>query len=55
MLLVVFDLVLDRAVKLGFWRYDGGGEFYGVPFTNFVGWLISGAVAAVVLEEVLLV
>ncbi|MGB7203658.1 MAG: isopentenyl-diphosphate Delta-isomerase [Pyrinomonadaceae bacterium] len=50
-LLVVFDLVLDPgAVKLGFWRYDGGGEFYGVPFTNFVGWLISGAVAAVVLE-----
>ncbi len=50
-LLVVFDLVLDPgAVKLGFWRYDGGGEFYGVPLTNFVGWLISGGVAAVVLE-----
>lgn len=49
--LVVFDLVLDPgAVKLGFWRYEGGGEFYGVPLSNFVGWLFSGAIAAVVLE-----
>ena len=50
-LLVVFDLVLDPgAVKLGFWRYQGGGDFYGVPASNFVGWLISGAIAAIVLE-----
>lgn len=49
--LVVFDLVLDPgAVKLGFWRYESGGEFYGVPLSNFVGWLVSGATAAIVLE-----
>ncbi|MFN0139042.1 MAG: isopentenyl-diphosphate Delta-isomerase, partial [Pyrinomonadaceae bacterium] len=49
--LVVFDLVLDPgAVKLGFWRYEGGGEFYGVPLSNFIGWFISGAIAAIVLE-----
>ncbi|MFT3744700.1 MAG: isopentenyl-diphosphate Delta-isomerase [Pyrinomonadaceae bacterium] len=50
-LLVIFDLVLDSgAVKIGFWRYEGGGYFYGVPFSNFVGWLFSGAIAGLTLE-----
>ncbi len=49
--LVIFDLVIDPgAVKIGFWRYEGGGPFYGVPYANFTGWLFSGAIAAVVLE-----
>ncbi len=49
--LVVFDLVLDPgAVKLGFWRYEGGGLYYGVPLSNFLGWLFTGAIAAIVLE-----
>lgn len=44
---VVFDLVLDPgAVKLGFWRYESGGEFYGVPLSNFLGWYISGSIGA---------
>lgn len=51
MLLVIFDLVLDPgAVMVGFWRYEGGGAFYGVPVSNFVGWLISGAIGGLVLE-----
>ncbi|MBK9527446.1 MAG: isopentenyl-diphosphate Delta-isomerase [Acidobacteria bacterium] len=55
-LLVVFDLVLDPgAVKIGFWRYEGGGVFYGVPVSNFVGWLFSGAIAGVVLETFTLI
>jgi len=50
-ILVVFDLVLDPgAVKIGFWRYEGGGVFYGVPVSNFLGWLFSGAIAGAVLE-----
>lgn len=50
-LLVIFDLVLDPgAVKIGFWRYEGGGVFYAVPFSNFVGWLFSGGIAGLVLE-----
>ena len=49
--LVVFDLVLDPgAVKIGFWRYEGGGFYYGVPVSNFVGWLFSGVIAGIVLE-----
>ena len=51
MTLVVFDLVLDPgAVRLGFWQYEGGGFFYGVPLSNFMGWLITGAVAGMLLE-----
>ncbi len=50
-LLVIFDLVLDPgAVKIGFWRYEGGGYYYGVPFSNFIGWLFSGAIAGLALE-----
>lgn len=51
MILVVFDLVLDPgAVRLGFWQYSSGGVFYGVPVSNFVGWIFSGAIGAVVME-----
>lgn len=46
-----FDLVLDPgAVKLGFWQYEGQGGFYGVPLSNFGGWLITGSIAAVMIE-----
>lgn len=49
--LVGFDLVLDPgAVKLGFWKYDIGGEFYGVPISNFLGWLVSGSIGALLIE-----
>lgn len=55
-ILVIFDLVLDPgAVKLGFWRYEGGGIFYGVPVSNFLGWLFSGAIAGIVLEVYFLI
>lgn len=44
-LLVVVDLVLDpAAVAIGFWTYDGG-PYYGVPVSNYLGWLLSGSVA----------
>lgn len=46
-----FDLVLDPgAVRLGFWKYSGSGGFYGVPLSNFAGWLVSGSMAAVLIE-----
>ncbi len=44
--LLAVDLVLDPgAVVLGLWTYVRGGLYYGVPWLNFVGWLISGALA----------
>lgn len=49
-LLLLTDGVLDPgAVALGFWTYSGGGFYYGVPLSNYLGWLLSGAVAAALL------
>ncbi len=37
------DLVIDPAVvHIGFWKYSSGGIYYGVPFSNFIGWLLTG-------------
>lgn len=45
------DLVLDPgAVRLLFWQYDGGGWWYGVPWKNFGGWLLTSVVAAILVE-----
>ncbi len=50
---VTMDLVLDPgAVALGFWVYDGGGPFYGVPVSNFLGWVGSATVTVAVLDRV---
>lgn len=49
-LLLLTDGVLDPgAVALGFWDYPGGGVYYGVPVSNYFGWLISGVIAAALL------
>ena len=43
---LLVDLVLDPgAVALGFWSYDGGGAYYGVPWSNYLGWVLSATVA----------
>jgi putative membrane protein len=50
-LVLVVDFVLDpAAVGLGFWQYDGGGFYYGVPLSNFQGWVLSGLIAVSVVE-----
>lgn len=42
--LVALDLVLDPgAVALSLWKYDAGGVYFSVPWTNFIGWIISGS------------
>ena len=48
---MAMDLVLDPgAVGLGFWTYVAGGPYYDVPISNFIGWLLSAAVAIVLLD-----
>ena len=50
-LVLVVDLVLDpAAVGLGLWVYDGGGAYYGVPWTNYAGWVLSGLVAVTLVD-----
>lgn len=49
-LLVLVDGVLDPgAVSLGFWVWPEGGAYYGVPVSNYLGWLLSSSVAAAIL------
>ena len=50
-LVLVVDLILDpAAVSLGFWRYLDPGFYYGVPLSNYAGWLLSGAIAVAVID-----
>jgi bisanhydrobacterioruberin hydratase len=46
-ILLLGDLCLDPgAVAQAFWRYDAGGAYYGVPLSNFAGWVLSGTLGA---------
>ncbi|WP_142858350.1 bisanhydrobacterioruberin hydratase [Salinigranum halophilum] len=48
---LAMDLVLDPgAVALGFWVYPAGGLYYGVPLSNYAGWVLSATVAVVALD-----
>jgi putative membrane protein len=48
---LAMDLVLDPgAVALGFWVYPQGGVYYGVPLSNYAGWVLSATVAVVALD-----
>ena len=43
--MVAWDLGLDPLmVSKGFWSFEGGGFYYGVPLMNFVGWYLAGFV-----------
>jgi carotene biosynthesis associated membrane protein len=47
---VAVDLVLDpAAVALGFWSF-AEGSYYGVPLTNYAGWVLSAIVATVLVD-----
>ena len=48
---VAMDVVLDPgAVAVGFWTF-GGGAFYGIPLSNYAGWVLSATVAVVTLDR----
>ena len=47
--LLLFDGVLDPgAVQQKFWKYQAGGMYYGVPFSNFCGWIVSGLIGTTI-------
>ena len=47
---LIIDLVLDpAAVAVNFWNY-GGGIYYGVPLSNYLGWIISATVTVAILD-----
>jgi putative membrane protein len=48
---LAIDAVLDpAAVALGFWSYTPPGTYYGVPWTNYAGWVLSGGLAVLTVE-----
>lgn len=51
-LVLAVDAVLDpAAVALGIWEYSSG-LYYGVPISNYLGWILSGSIVLVVLEYI---
>lgn len=41
--LTAWDVYVDpRMVAEGYWHWDGGGRYEGVPLSNFAGWLLCG-------------
>lgn len=52
--LVAIDLVLDPgAVSMGVWEYKNPSMYYGVAFSNFFGWFLSGFFVSWVLHKYL--
>ena len=51
-LLVVWDLALDPAMSFltPYWLWEQSGPFYGMPWVNLLGWLITALVIMAVLE-----
>lgn len=48
--MTAFDLIIDplAAGPLGYWVWEANGTYFGVPFTNFIGWfVVSYAIAAI--------
>ncbi len=41
--LTAWDVFLDpRMVRDGYWHWDAGGRYEGIPASNFAGWLATG-------------
>jgi putative membrane protein len=52
--LTAWDLFLDpQMVAEDYWRWRRPGRYRGIPVTNFVGWLVTGALACLALEVLL--
>lgn len=48
---LLIDLVLDpAAVAIGFWSYPDG-LYYGVPGSNYLGWVLSGSIGVVAVDR----
>jgi uncharacterized membrane protein len=41
--LTAWDVFLDpRMVRDGYWHWDAGGRYEGIPASNFLGWFVTG-------------
>lgn len=47
----VWDLFLDpQMVAWGLWLWDDPGGYFGIPWTNYLGWLLAAALITVVVR-----
>lgn len=52
--LAAWDLFLDPQMTAeGYWTWERGGRYRGIPGTNTAGWLLTGTAAMAVLERLL--
>ncbi|AKH33240.1 hypothetical protein XF24_00917 [candidate division SR1 bacterium Aalborg_AAW-1] len=52
--LMLVDLILDPiALEMGLRSYPGGGFWFGVPLSNFLGWIVSGTIATLLIDNTL--
>jgi bisanhydrobacterioruberin hydratase len=51
--MTAIDFLIDplAAGPLGYWRWEEGGVYYGIPWTNFLGWFITSFVIFAVLPS----
>jgi putative membrane protein len=51
--LVATDLLIDplAAGPLTYWRWAGNGSYYGVPWSNFVGWFLTGVLLVALVSD----
>ena len=50
LLLVVSDLIVDPgAVLMNFWTWTYPGMYYSIPFSNYLGWILSSIIGGLLL------
>ncbi len=53
-ILMLFDVVLDPgSVALNFWEWHPPGIFYGVPLSNYAGWIFSGIIGMLIITLIM--
>jgi uncharacterized membrane protein len=52
-LLVSWDLLLDPAMSkvTSYWVWGEAGDYYGMPWTNLVGWGVTGLILFIIMHE----
>ncbi len=49
--ITAWDLFLDpQMVNWGFWEWELDGAYFGIPLSNYAGWLLTGAVVTLMVR-----
>jgi bisanhydrobacterioruberin hydratase len=47
-----FDAIIDPgAVVLGYWTWEEPGIWYGIPLSNYLGWIVSGLLGLTIVRS----